>query len=164
MVHDTARMPSFDQLGSCLTTTVLANHRKPTALQFHIHLNSEHSVNGRYFSAEFHIVHGLATEGAEGAEPFAVIGFMMESGSVLGYFDPTVDGAVPGWIAAAKVVTEACSLPDPDYFYEGTTKPDYFVNPYSLLPSGPQFFQVCLICWQRFTCLCPISSACRIRF
>ena len=44
------------------------------ALQFHIHTNSEHSVDGEYFEAELHIVHLEET-----AESFAVFGMFIDT-------------------------------------------------------------------------------------
>ena len=43
-------------------------------LQFHIHTNSEHSVDGTYYPAELHVVHRETT-----GESFAVFGMFIDA-------------------------------------------------------------------------------------
>jgi carbonic anhydrase len=43
------------------------------ALQFHIHTSSEHTIDGKNFGAEMHILHKDVTE-----DRFAVLAFMLE--------------------------------------------------------------------------------------
>lgn len=128
------------------------------ALQFHIHLNSEHTIRDQYFAAELHIVHQLVTKadtsddaGARklqagvgdmsNPEPFAAVGFILDTGSPLEYYDPTVNGFIPGFLETDFKVSNACNKSEGRFFYKGTPKPDYLINPYAMLPPGPSFYQ-----------------------
>jgi carbonic anhydrase len=56
------------------------------ALQYHIHTESEHSIDGKFFDFEFHIVHSLVEGSGTGAGPegrtngFAVVGMVLQNG------------------------------------------------------------------------------------
>ena len=85
---------------------------KFNALQFHVHLFSEHQILGQgddgYFPAELHVVHQEETE-----ESFAVFGTMISVGAD---DHPTFEYLLQGWEAVAQQVQDEC--------VEGTTTLD----------------------------------------
>lgn len=71
------------------------------ALQFHIHTNSEHTINGESFAAELHIVHKQTN-----ADRYAVVGMMIDVNNVDNH--DAFEQLLTGWEAEAKVVSDAC--------------------------------------------------------
>ena len=77
---------------------------KFNALQFHVHLFSEHQILGQgddgYFPAELHVVHQEETE-----ESFAVFGTMISVGAE---DHPSFEYLLQGWEAVAQQVQDEC--------------------------------------------------------
>lgn len=68
---------SFDSNAELLITFPDQSGNIYTPIQLHIHSPSEHTVNGRYYDAELHIVHTHIGNGVPGA----VIGIFFDMGS-----------------------------------------------------------------------------------
>jgi carbonic anhydrase len=77
---------------------------KFNALQFHVHLFSEHQILGQgddgYFPAELHVVHQEETE-----ESYAVFGTMISVGAE---DHPTFEYLLQGWESVAQQVQDEC--------------------------------------------------------
>jgi len=71
------------------------------ALQFHIHLSSEHTIDGEYFGAELHIVH-KQTDG----DRYAVVGMMLDAKNPENH--GTFEYFVEGWTAISKQTAQTC--------------------------------------------------------
>ena len=68
------------------------------ALQYHIHTGSEHSVDGKYYKAELHVVHQ-----EENQESFAVFGMFIDSDpSDINKDHEMFDQYLQGWEAVGK--------------------------------------------------------------
>mmetsp|Transcript_88002 Transcript_88002/g.172155 ORF Transcript_88002/g.172155 Transcript_88002/m.172155 type:complete len:435 (+) Transcript_88002:75-1379(+) len=96
-----------EKVGECSFGTMNIPHspNKFNALQFHVHLFSEHQILGQgtddgYFPAELHVVHQEETE-----ESFAVFGTMIAVGAD---DHPTFEYLLQGWEAAAQKVQDEC--------------------------------------------------------
>lgn len=74
-----------------------------THLQTHIHLSSEHSIDGGYFGAEMHMVHARVG-GDTSSMAYAVIGTMIEPTAVAN--NPMFEAWLQRWVASMK--TDAC--------------------------------------------------------
>jgi carbonic anhydrase len=78
---------------------------KFNALQYHIHIFSEHQIIGQgtngYFPAELHVVHQEETE-----ESYAVFGTMMDIGTE---DHPVFEYFLQGWEAKAESIQRACA-------------------------------------------------------
>ncbi|MBK8014858.1 MAG: carbonic anhydrase family protein [Deltaproteobacteria bacterium] len=74
-------------------------------LQYHYHAPSEHTVNGRHYDAEIHVVH----KNAEGQ--LAVVGFLMESGSENSAFEPIL-AALPAEASSTAEATKKVNVSD----------------------------------------------------
>jgi hypothetical protein len=73
------------------------------ALQFHIHLKSEHTIDGRVFGAELHIVHKSTTENR-----FAVVGMMLEPSAPIDNI--LFEVYLNKWVNALKDKRSACQM------------------------------------------------------
>jgi carbonic anhydrase len=109
-------------------------------VQFHIHLGQEHSIDGEFASASLHMVHALKKGGRKHpAKPFAVVGFGMKAGTVVGETNGVLDHILSGFVEASKGAAKACSC-EPKFFWEGVHKPENMADPYALLPENPTFY------------------------
>lgn len=72
------------------------------ALQFHIHASSEHTIDGKYFPAELHIVHAQEDENGSVDTPYTVWGAMIDGGAAEDH--PVFENFLRGWenVAGAK--------------------------------------------------------------
>ena len=66
-------------------STVAVGEEQYTLLQFHLHTPSEHTVEGRSFLAELHLVH------ADSAGNLAVVGVLLEAGAANEAYAPLVE-------------------------------------------------------------------------
>jgi len=82
LIENNGVKASFPTDGNC-TLSTLEIPGKPgiyDAVQFHIHLSSEHTIDGSYFGAELHVVHMLRSDTETRA---AVVGMIIEPNSDL---------------------------------------------------------------------------------
>jgi carbonic anhydrase len=119
-------------------------------LQFHIHLGQEHSVDGEFASASLHMVHALKScPAGRSAEPFAVIGFGMKSGTEVGDNEPVLDRVLSGFVEVSKAAMNKCfedcngcgEDPKDHFFWEGVEASHSMADPYAMLPEGASFYQ-----------------------
>jgi carbonic anhydrase len=77
------------------------------ALQYHIHTDSEHSIDNQFFDFELHVVHQLVEGSGSGAGPsgesngFAVVGFVIQNG---GETNAQFDQLLNSWQASREEV------------------------------------------------------------
>lgn len=115
------------------------------ALQLHIHAGSEHTIDGKFFGAELHIVHEEI-----GGDRFAVVGMMIEPGSDVEneFFQQLLDG----WQREFDTVDDSCAVErattgkrrrrDLEMVGDNTTgnrRLEAF-SPYDLLPEGVTYY------------------------
>lgn len=93
--------------------------------QFHVHTLSEHTIDGKSYAAELHMIH-LEEFPSSDARPAAVVGFIIEAveGSGNAIFETILKG-----LESAGCGTEKASNPSFSQF-----------NPYAMLPSGTCFW------------------------
>lgn len=107
-----------EKVNDCSFGTMNIPHspNKFNALQFHVHLSSEHTILGQgedgYFPAELHVVHQEETE-----ESFAVFGTMISVGAD---DHPSFEYLLQGWEAVAQQIQDEC--------VEGTATLDAFTS------------------------------------
>jgi carbonic anhydrase len=100
------------------------------AVQFHMHIGSEHTIGGKSFESEFHIVHKQI-----GGDRFAVVGIMLNA-------DAKVDNAkfqrlLDGWDQVAQKVAIDCG--DEVLKKKARVATEEF-NVYDLIPSSANFY------------------------
>ena len=80
-----------------------------TAAQFHIHTSSEHTIDGKFFGAEMHIVH-FNDEGTLAA----VLGTMIDPAAAAGNegFNPALWGCMSAFNAQEEACNQECDLYD----------------------------------------------------
>jgi carbonic anhydrase len=119
-------------------------------LQFHIHLGQEHSVDGEFAAASLHMVHALKScPAGQTAEPFAVVGFGMKSGTEVGDNEPVLDRALSGFVEVSKEATNKCfedcngcgEDPNDFFFWEGVEASHTLADIYGMLPIDAKFYQ-----------------------
>lgn len=101
------------------------------AVQFHMHIGSEHTIGGKTFDSEFHIVH-KQTDG----DRFAVVGIMLNG-------DAAVDNVkfqrlLDGWDKVAQKVAEDCGDEVSKRKFRTVTEE---FNVYDLIPPAANFYQ-----------------------
>jgi carbonic anhydrase len=99
------------------------------ALQYHIHLSSEHTIDGHHYGAELHIVHKSTSE-----DRYAVVGMMINPDNEME--NPLFGVLLEQWIASASAKKAKCSgvaLPE-------VAAPTGTINPYELLVPGSSFY------------------------
>ena len=74
LVHQSAKLQVDVTDGYLDFTNPYGVKTRFTVAQFHFHTSSEHTINGRSYSLEMHIVH------TDGNGNYAVIGFMFDAG------------------------------------------------------------------------------------
>jgi carbonic anhydrase len=76
-----------------------------THAQTHIHLSSEHTIDGHFYAAELHMVH--ATADANPENPYSVLGTMIKPGSPVN--NPQFERFIAKWVEWAQAnVCENC--------------------------------------------------------
>jgi len=106
------------------------------ALQFHIHLSSEHTIDGEYFGAELHIVH-KQTDG----DRYAVVGMMLDAKNPENH--GTFEYFVEGWTAISKQTAQTCitsSRLGGKRVRERDRRNLQQFDAYSLVPKGSSFY------------------------
>ena len=78
------------------------------AAQFHLHLASEHTINGLFSSAELHIVHLREGGTLSESNDAAVLGFKIDAGAQT--TNELYEYFLCGWENAAGISTEQCNL------------------------------------------------------
>jgi carbonic anhydrase len=69
--------------------------------QFHIHTSSEHTIDGQFFGAELHTVHGEI-----GGDRFTVVGMMIQSGAAEA--NPIFEDLLNGWQGVMENNMQEC--------------------------------------------------------
>jgi carbonic anhydrase len=123
---------------SCVKPSFMVGKLEYEMAQFHIHLGQEHSIDGMFASASLHMVHTLKVGGTS-AQPFAVVGFGMKAGTVVGENNVVLDHILSGFVTAAKSKAKSCAC-ETKFFWEGMAAPMNMADPYALLPEMPSFF------------------------
>jgi carbonic anhydrase len=77
------------------------------AVQFHIHLSSEHTIDGNYFGAELHIVHKQ-----KDGDRYAVVGMMIQPDAPENH--PMFGALIDGWEAFQSAELKSCNLTTTD--------------------------------------------------
>lgn len=106
------------------------------ALQMHIHLFSEHSIDGYHFPAELHIVHAR-----DDLMRFAVVGMMLQPTALDNH--PVFEDLLTGWEAVASATEAACARRALGEAIEPRNQRELQGanwNAYELLPENPSFF------------------------
>lgn len=109
------------------------------ALQFHIHTSSEHTVGGKRFGAELHIVHYSEEQGR-----YAVVGMLIDPSSPTD--NPLFGKIMSEFQAAAAKTAEACETYLDPFVGEAVEQPEVLCgadtfNIYDLLPTNATFYQ-----------------------
>jgi carbonic anhydrase len=85
--------------GCAMPTMTLANGEVYTALKFHLHLRSEHTIDGEFWPAELHIVH-------KGENDFAVVSTFLQIFNDIN--NPVLEPYLDGWLKTAEETNESC--------------------------------------------------------
>lgn len=83
------------------------NRKTFKALQYHIHTSSEHTINGRFYDAELHVVHAEELDDGSVSTPYTVWGSMMTGGASVDH--PIFEEYLRGWEKAADTQERACA-------------------------------------------------------
>ena len=107
------------------------------ALQLHIHMFSEHTIDGGHFGAELHIVHAEVDGGR-----FAVAGMVINPGALMPH--PVFEQLLVGWETVSAATSSTCArrkLGEVDAKPEPRrTQAAGNFNAYDLLPKDTGFF------------------------
>jgi len=95
---------ALDTAASCSNPTVKIPNISSTYthLQTHIHLSSEHSIDGNFYGAEMHMVHKRIGDDTSSMQ-YAVIGTMIEPTAAAN--NPMFEAWLQRWVAALKTMT-----------------------------------------------------------
>jgi carbonic anhydrase len=109
-------------------------------LQFHLHMNSEHTMDGGRYGAELHIVHQL-----KGSDParLAVLGIFIEASSFED--ERKFDNILSGFDAVADRTALACNMSAPIHWWSSENRtvigsPNSQLQIYDLIPEGSTFY------------------------
>jgi Eukaryotic-type carbonic anhydrase len=105
------------------------------ALQFHIHLSSEHTIDDDYFGAELHIVHK-----ATNAARYAVVGIMIEPSSPTN--NELFGSLLEKWMNVTSYTHFACGLAYPEIVSpsRSSRQSTSVFNVYDLLAENSTFY------------------------
>jgi hypothetical protein len=97
----TGVVASFPETCDKPTVEIPGVSGKYEALQFHIHTSSEHTIDGQFFGAELHTVHGEI-----GGDRFAVVGMMIQPGAAEA--NPIFEDLLNGWQGVMENNVQEC--------------------------------------------------------
>ena len=101
------------------------------AVQFHMHIGSEHTIGGKSFDSEFHIVHKQID-----GDRFAVVGIMLNGDAVVD--NVKFQRLLDNWGMVAQKVAADCG----DEVIPKKVRPSTEVfNVYDLIPPSANFYQ-----------------------
>jgi carbonic anhydrase len=126
---------AFPTDGSCKLNAIEIPGLKGVyeAAQFHIHSSSEHTVDGKFFGAEMHIVHNL-----KDSDRHAVVGIFLNPG--LSVDNPEFSMLLTGWRKVHEDTYKKCGIMGRRNL-QGLTNSSVHVNPYKILSANATFYQ-----------------------
>jgi carbonic anhydrase len=108
-------------------------------LQFHVHTNSEHTMDGNRYGAELHMVHKLRD-----GDRLAVVGLFLQANGFVN--NELFSSVLAGFDGAADAAAALCNVTQPDHWWsKGNASfvdadANATVNVYGLIPANSTFY------------------------
>jgi carbonic anhydrase len=109
-------------------------------LQFHVHTNSEHTMDGNRYGAELHMVHKLRD-----GDRLAVVGLFLQANAFVN--DALFSNVLAGFDGAADAAADLCNVTLPDHWWShgnasfADADANATVNVYGLIPANSTFYR-----------------------